>query len=446
MKKFFVILVCKTIRLIGRLTGRGSSLPGQIALKLDPDILSKIKMPPYIVAVTGSNGKTSTVELIARILKDAGKSFAYNKEGSNQIEGVTTLILEHCTFSGKVKPEIILIESDERFAKYTFRYFSPTHYIITNLYRDQLTRNGHPEWVAHAIEESIRPETQLVLNADDPLVSKFGLGRDNTVYFGADRLPQSTDSCTSLYNDGKYCPNCKRPLEYAFYHYNHIGKFHCPSCGLRSCPTAYTVTSADLDESSVVINEKHRLRLAFSSFYMMYNTLAAFAAASLLGVAPESIVRSISDYTLQNGRIVRFAIGRHPGVLLASKHENSVSYDQSLRAAVAGGRPKTVIIIVDAVSRKYFTSDVSWLWDIDFELLKSENVQRIVLAGLYCNDLATRFDYTEIPQEKITVISDIGEAVSWLAENAVGEILAVTCFSDKGKFLSHVQPQKEAKP
>ena len=134
---------------------------------------------------------------------------------------------------------------------------------------------------------------------------------------------------------------------------------------------------------------------------MMYNTLAAFAAASLLGVAPESIVRSISDYTLQNGRIVRFAIGKHPGVLLASKHENSVSYDQSLRAAVVNvGLLKTVIIIVDAVSRKYFTSDVSWLWDIDFELLKSENVQRIVLAGLYCNDLATRFDYTEIPQEK----------------------------------------------
>ena len=206
------------------------------------------------------------MELIAPHPEGCGESFAYNKEGSNQIEGVTTLILEHCTFSGKVKPEIILIESDERFAKYTFRYFSPTHYIITNLYRDQLTRNGHPEWVAHAIEESIRPETQLVLNADDPLVSKFGLGRDNTVYFGADRLPQSTDSCTSLYNDGKYCPNCKQPLEYAFYHYNHIGKFHCPSCGLRSCPTAYTVTRADLDESSVVINENTDFGWRFPAF------------------------------------------------------------------------------------------------------------------------------------------------------------------------------------
>ena len=100
----------------------------------------------------------------------------------------------------------------------------------------------------------------------------------------------------------------------------------------------------------MVINEKYRLRLAFSSFYMMYNTLAALPPPLCWAWRRSAIVRSISDYTLQNGRIVRFAIGRHPGVLLASKHENSVSYDQSLRAAVAGGRPKTVIIIVDAVS------------------------------------------------------------------------------------------------
>ena len=74
MKKFFVILVCKTIRLIGRLTGRGSSLPGQIALKLDPDILSKIKMPPYIVAVTGSNGNNPN--LVSNVANGNGTSTA----------------------------------------------------------------------------------------------------------------------------------------------------------------------------------------------------------------------------------------------------------------------------------------------------------------------------------------------------------------------------------
>ena len=112
------------------------------------------------------------------------------------------------------------------------------------------------------------------------------------------KCPYCGSSCA---DSALYCPNCKQPLEYAFYHYNHIGKFHCPSCGLRSCPTAYTVTSADLDESSVVINEKHRLRLAFSSFYMMYNTLAAFAAASLLGVAPESIVMNVGTAAVGYG-------------------------------------------------------------------------------------------------------------------------------------------------
>ena len=76
MKVFFTILVCKILRFIGKLAGKGSSLPGQIALKLCPDILSRVKLPEYIIAVTGSNGKTSTVEMIAHILMNNGKKVA----------------------------------------------------------------------------------------------------------------------------------------------------------------------------------------------------------------------------------------------------------------------------------------------------------------------------------------------------------------------------------
>ena len=139
--------------------------------------------------------------MIAHILCESGKKVAWNKEGSNQIEGVTTLILGSCTLSGKVKSDILLIESDERFAKYTFKYITPTHYVITNLYRDQLTRNGHPEWVYNAVKDSIHPETQLILNADDPLVSCFGYGRDNVVWFGAGNLPTDTKEFVGVYND-----------------------------------------------------------------------------------------------------------------------------------------------------------------------------------------------------------------------------------------------------
>ena len=186
MRKLLAILVCRLIRLVGGLVGKGTSLPGKYALKLCPDILSRIKLPETIVAVTGSNGKTSTVEMIASVLKASGKTVAYNAEGSNQIEGVTTMILGSCTLSGKMKQDVLLIESDERYAKLTFRWFRPTHYVITNLYRDQLTRNGHPEWVFDAIKESIFDDTALILNADDPTVSLFGQGRDNVLWFGLD--------------------------------------------------------------------------------------------------------------------------------------------------------------------------------------------------------------------------------------------------------------------
>ena len=231
MKVFFTILICKLLRFVGGLVGKGSSLPGQIALKLCPDILSRVQLPKYIIAVTGSNGKTSTVEMIAHILQKNGKSVSWNREGSNQIEGVTTMVLGSATLGGKVKTDILLIESDERFARYTFRYIKPTHYVITNLYRDQLTRNGHPEWVYDALLDSIYDETQLILNADDPLVSCFGQGRKNVLYFGADKLSSDTEKLDSVYNDGAYCPVCKKPMTYTTHHYNHIGHYACTSCG-----------------------------------------------------------------------------------------------------------------------------------------------------------------------------------------------------------------------
>ena len=210
MKAFFVILICRILKWIGGILGRGSSLPGQIALKLDKNILSKIRLPKYVIAVTGSNGKTSTVEMIARILQQGGKNVAWNKEGSNQIEGVTTLILASCSLFGRMRKDILLIETDERYARYTFRYFTPTHYVITNLYRDQLTRNGHPEWVYAALQDSIHENTQLILNADDPLVSLFGRNRKDTVWFGVDRYGGSTQEPHGMYKDGAYCPVKKR--------------------------------------------------------------------------------------------------------------------------------------------------------------------------------------------------------------------------------------------
>ena len=166
---FLAILVCKLGRFVGKLVGKGSSMPGKFALKICPDILARVQLPEHIIAVTGSNGKTSTVEMIAAILRAGGKSVVYNEEGSNQIEGVTTLVLTHATFGGKMKADVLLIESDERYAAHSFKFFHPTQFVITNLYRDQLTRNGHPECVYDAILPAIHLDTELILNADNTM-------------------------------------------------------------------------------------------------------------------------------------------------------------------------------------------------------------------------------------------------------------------------------------
>lgn len=438
MRKFLAILVCRVIKVIGGFVGKGTSLPGKYALKICPDILARIQKPKMIVAVTGSNGKTSTVEMIASVLKASGKSVAYNAEGSNQIEGVATMMLNSCSLSGKMKQDVLLIESDERYTKYTFRWFHPTHYVITNLYRDQLTRNGHPQWVYDAIRESVFDETTLILNGDDPTVSLFGLGRENVLWFGLDHSSVDTEKFVGAYNDGRYCPVCGKTMRYDYYHFNHVGSYHCDACGFERHATDYTVTDVDLEHSKITVNGKDEISLAFRSIYNIYNILAAYTVCTLLGIPGEKIAALVSNYILKNGRYIEFRLGKHPGTFLISKHENSISYDMSFKYAIAQGAPCSIVVIVDAVSRKYFTSETSWLWDINFEQLEHPLIENIYLCGKYCNDLAMRFSFTKIAPEKIKVFEDIDAACADLRENGSQQLYAVTCFSDKDKFMSNV--------
>ncbi|MDE6168420.1 MAG: DUF1727 domain-containing protein, partial [Acetatifactor sp.] len=147
MKKFFAVILCKMLHFMGKLTGRGSSLPGKAALGICRDILGRIELPERIIAVTGSNGKTSTVEMIAAVLKARGIKVVWNEEGANQIEGIVTLALSHASLGGRVKGEVLLMEVDERYAAEIFEYLCPTQLVVTNLCREQLSRFRHPEKV-----------------------------------------------------------------------------------------------------------------------------------------------------------------------------------------------------------------------------------------------------------------------------------------------------------
>ena len=152
MWKFIVIFTCKFIDKLSKLTHHeGSVIGGHYALQLDKNILKKIKLPKYVIGITGSSGKSSSTELMYNILTKNGYSVVYNKEGSNTINAITALILNNSTLSGKLDKDVLLMELDEQFMKYIFEYIKPTHLMITNITRDQPPRNSHPEKIFNAI-------------------------------------------------------------------------------------------------------------------------------------------------------------------------------------------------------------------------------------------------------------------------------------------------------
>ena len=410
MRMILAIIVCKLLRFIGKLVGKGSSLPGQYALKICPDVLGRVKLPGCIIAVTGSNGKTSTVEMIAAILRASGRTVVYNEEGSNQIEGVTTLILCSSSLSGRMRGDVLLLESDERYARYD------------------------------AILPAIHPDTTLVLNADDPLVSCFARDHGRVKWFGLEECSISTKDHRGVYHDGARCPLCGGPMDYSCYHYEHIGHYRCRSCGHCRHDPDFAVTALDLPAGTLTLDGETEISLAFKSIYNVYNILAAWSVCSLAGADRETMARVINNYVLKNGRMVQFTLGGHHGTLLTSKHENSVAYDTNLGYIARTEEPCRVLIIVDAISRKYFTGETSWLWDIDFDLLNRDHVEKVILCGKYVNDLALRFDYTGIPPERIVCYDAVAQAAGALAEDGGQEPLyVVTCFSDRDKLLNLVR-------
>ena len=140
--------------------------------------------------------------------------------------------------------------------------------------------------------------------------------------------------------------------------------------------------------------------------------------------------------------MVQFTLGSHHGTLLTSKHENSVAYDTNLGYIRAAKEPCAVLIIVDDISRKYFTGETSWLWDIDFDQLDCGHVQQVLLCGKYVNDLALRFDCSNVPGEKVSCYKTVPQAVEALKDGGSEELYVVTCFSDRDKLLGLVQQER----
>ena len=185
MKKFFAILIGKILVFIGKTMGRGSVFAGSTALKIDKNLMYKIKMPKTVIAVTGSSGKGSTTKLIAESYRKLGYSVVHNSSGSNLVTGILTTLLENSNLLGKIKKDVAVIEMDERYAKFVFPAIKPNYVAITNITRDQPPRQGNIDLVYNEIKKALTKDMHLILNADDPYLQKLAIENEFEItYYG----------------------------------------------------------------------------------------------------------------------------------------------------------------------------------------------------------------------------------------------------------------------
>ncbi len=440
------IILVKILSLLGGLIGRGSSLPGKIALKLRPNILKKIKLPEKVIAVTGSNGKTGSCALLAAACEAAGLKVLYNREGSNQKEGVATLLLRNADpFTKKVDADVVILESDERFCQYTFADFAPSHILITNLYRDQLTRNGHSEFVKGELLKGLPENSVLILNADEPVSASCGAGRGNNIYYSvtAEEFREEKDHFHA-YDDGACCPVCGRRMKYAWRIAGQVGRFSCPSCGFGNWEPSHCVTGVT-EDGKLILDGQYEILPPLCNTNYAQNIAGVFTVCvEALGMDPEQAARGLDGAELGNGRQIRFELGGRDGLFVLCKHENSMAYDAAIETALSEeAEEETVCFIVDRLSRKYVANDMSWLWDIDFERLAAGKVKKVVVSGGFAHDLAARMAFAGL-EEKTVCVPDLDEMMAFLTGEAEGRIYVFTCFTDQNKFLSRLKKIQEA--
>lgn len=409
-------LAAKLSRLTG---GRGSSLPGVVARRIYSRVLQELacQIKKEIIMVIGTNGKTTTNNMIAKIMQAGGHKVVFNEEGANLITGVTACLVRSASYTGVVESDYALLEVDEASFPKVIQEVQPQIVVITNFFRDQLDRYGELDKTVALIKNALHKlnDITLVLNADDPLVAQLGQStKHKVIYYGVARQ-QNWERPAIQTRESRFCPFCGGELHYHYYHYSQLGDYNCLQC-------AFTRPELNLEAINIktvngYINADicyqencYHLSLRAAGFYNLYNALAAFTIGCLMEMNDAIIKKGLDRYTPAIGRMEHFRY--QDKLVLLNLVKNPTGYNEGLVTLLAMPGTKDVFMAVN--DNDADGQDISWLWDVEFEILASlpeEAIKSFTCSGTRAAEIALRLKYAGIPINKITVIPDLEQAV-----------------------------------
>ena len=429
MKKLRVFLACLLCRLTRwgiRLLGRGgTSLPGKVALKVCPGLLTELGRGVDTLVLTGTNGKTTTAGMLRHMLDAAGTDYFSNRSGANLKSGIAAEFVRNASLTGRMKKKLAVIECDEGNFPAVAEALQPRVILVTNLFRDQLDRYGEVSHTREYLYRGIQnaPDAAVCLNADCSLTASLGWDVPNdVVYYGVDGVSSDTEPNVS---DAPHCLACGERYAYRRHTFAHLGDWYCPGCG-RSRPApevaAESVEPLPGAGSRIALRTPEGERtvgLALPALYNVYNALSALTAARAMDWDVEACADSLGDFSAAFGRMESMTVNDTPVQVVLVK--NPAGCDRALEyLASLGDDVLPVFCLNDNLNDG---TDISWIWDADYEaLFARRQYERMGVWGIRAEDMRLRLKYAGAADGAIQVyatLDDLAEAVAHAGKPAV---------------------------
>lgn len=424
MFRFYIALwASKLMMLIYRIMGdTKNDLPGLLASKICPDFLKIIKKPSLTITVTGTNGKTTTSTLINDFLRSAGLTTSFNEWGANMQAGYSVNLIRGVNLLNKSRVDCSILEADELTLDELMPWIKPDYLLVTNICKDSLRRNGHPENIYNHIEHTLRllgDNTTAILNANDPISSE--LGKDSKrVYFGmADTMRNPFEN---LGKDIAVCPRCGGRIAYDYRHYRHIGKFRCANCDFKTPHSKYFGEFVDFENRTMTISG-HEYPLISDTIFHAFNVLSAIAVLRELGYSEGEISSFLATQKVTD---IRESCVEYNGIeyyTFAAKSQNVSAASTVFEYMAKEPSDKDVVLLMDEVQDKnHPTETLSWLYETDYEFLNDPKIKRVIVGGhMYLNH-KLRLLLAGVPQERIAAVEDEADIPLYVDQKGIRKV------------------------
>lgn len=400
--------------------------PGSAALKLYKNFLKDVAKPKLTIVVTGTNGKTTISSVITDILRMQGLTVAYNDWGANARPGQARCLLDAVNIFNRPIKDAAVIETDELTSPASVPLMNPDIIIVNNLARDSMLRNGHPEHVYNQLAEAINrtPNAFVIVNGDDPICN--GLGKNNKViHFGM--CDQQIPATQTILDDFAVCPVCGATPHYHFRNARHIGDYRCPKCGFSAPRRDYFATHIDYLSRSMTLREPNgstnSYPLISDALHNAYNLIPVIACLREYGISADDLSHYLSQVKLPASRERRLNVNGIDLITHIAKGQNPTAVSTVMEYISQDDAVMEVVMFLDEVFENPLdTEAISWIWETDYEILKKDNIKRIIVAGERHLDHRLRLLVAGIPEEKIVYAPREEDAIQLVDIHGVEKI------------------------